>query len=69
MDSVDFVERPTILVVDDTPDNLAVLSSLLKDEYRVKVASSGEKALKVAAAANPPRPDLAGYHDAGTGRL
>jgi len=54
MDSVDFVERPTILVVDDTPDNLAVLSSLLKDEYRVKVASSGEKALKVAAAANPP---------------
>ena len=54
MESADFIERPTILVVDDTPDNLAVLSSLLKDEYRVKVASSGEKALKVAAAANPP---------------
>ncbi|KAF0221628.1 MAG: putative two-component system response [Rhodospirillaceae bacterium] len=53
-ESVDTVERLTILVVDDTPDNLAVLSSLLKDDYRVKVASSGEKALKVAAAANPP---------------
>lgn len=54
MESVDFAERPIILVVDDTPDNLAVLSSLLKDEYRVKVASSGEKALKIAAASNPP---------------
>ena len=50
----DFSERATILVVDDTPDNLAVLSSLLKDDYRVKVASSGEKALKIATADNPP---------------
>jgi len=54
MESRDFLERATILVVDDTPDNLAVLSSLLKDEYRVKVASSGEKALKIAATDNPP---------------
>lgn len=54
MESRDLLERSTILVVDDTPDNLAVLSSLLKDEYRVKVASSGEKALKIAAADNPP---------------
>ncbi|MGE5516875.1 MAG: two-component system response regulator [Bacteroidota bacterium] len=54
MESRDFLERATILVVDDTPDNLAVLSSLLKNEYRVKVASTGEKALKIAAADNPP---------------
>ncbi|NFV79722.1 response regulator [Magnetospirillum aberrantis] len=54
MENRGFLERATILAVDDTPDNLAVLSSLLKDEYRVKVASSGEKALKVAAADNPP---------------
>ena len=38
--------RPTILVVDDTPDNLSLMSGLLKDAYRVKVANSGEKALK-----------------------
>ena len=37
--------RPTVLVVDDTPDNVTLLSSLLKHSYRVKVANSGEKAL------------------------
>jgi len=47
-------EKATILVVDDTPDNLTLLSSLLKDEYKVKVANSGEKALKIAAASQPP---------------
>lgn len=36
----------TILVVDDTPDNLSLMSELLKDTYKVKVANSGEKALK-----------------------
>jgi len=54
MDSQAFTDRATVLVVDDTPDNLAVLSGLLKDTYRVKVASNGEKALKIAAAENPP---------------
>ncbi|EME68851.1 response regulator [Paramagnetospirillum caucaseum] len=54
MDAPDFTERATILVVDDTPDNLAVLSSLLKDDYRVKAASNGEKALRIAASDNPP---------------
>ena len=38
--------RPIILVVDDTPDNLTLMSDLLKGTYRVKVANSGEKALK-----------------------
>ncbi|MCW2278687.1 response regulator [Heliophilum fasciatum] len=41
-------EKKTILVVDDTPDNLALMSALLKDEYKVKVANSGEKALRIA---------------------
>ncbi len=54
MDTQDLIDKSTILVVDDTPDNLAVLSSLLKDDYRVKVASSGEKALKIATGDNPP---------------
>jgi putative two-component system response regulator len=50
----DLGSRPTVLVVDDTPDNLALISMLLKDVYNVKVAVSGEKALKIAFAANPP---------------
>ena len=33
-----FPKQPTILIVDDTPENLRVTSSLLEDHYRVKVA-------------------------------
>ncbi len=47
-------ERPTILVVDDTPDNLTLLSGIFKDEYRVKIAHSGEKALQICQTDNPP---------------
>jgi putative two-component system response regulator len=46
-------ERPTILVVDDTPENLTVLSDLLKDTYRVLLAKNGEKALKLATENKP----------------
>lgn len=46
----------TILVVDDTRDNLTVIGGLLESEYRVRVANSGERALKVAT--SDPRPDL-----------
>ena len=53
---LDFTQKPTILVVDDTPANLALMSSLLKGHYRVKVANSGEKALELARMA--PLPDL-----------
>ncbi|ASG20564.1 MULTISPECIES: response regulator [Nitrospirillum] len=42
--------RPQILVVDDTPDNLKIMSGLLKDDYHVRVANSGERALAVVAA-------------------
>jgi class 3 adenylate cyclase/CheY-like chemotaxis protein len=59
----------TILVVDDTPDNLTLMSGLLKEKYYVKVASSGEKALRIAQSENPPdlilldimMPDIDGY--------
>ncbi|CAO3452849.1 Response regulator c-di-GMP phosphodiesterase, RpfG family [Azospirillum largimobile] len=50
------VRRPLVLVVDDTPDNLMLMAGLLKESYRVKVASGGEKALRIAQTA--PAPDL-----------
>ena len=31
--------KPVVLVVDDTPDNLALMRSLLKDDYRVRLAN------------------------------
>lgn len=40
------VDRATVLVVDDTPDNLTLLTALLKDTYRVRAANNGEKALR-----------------------
>ncbi|NCC27707.1 MAG: response regulator [Gammaproteobacteria bacterium] len=46
----------TILIVDDTPQNLSVLGELLQPFYRVRVANSGEGALR--AASSPPSPDL-----------
>lgn len=49
-------ERSTILLVDDIPDNLAVLGELLQSNYRVLAATSGEQALQIALAT--PHPDL-----------
>ena len=43
---------PVILVVDDTPDNIDVLSAVLSSTYRIKVATNGERAIKIALA-NP----------------
>ena len=45
-----------ILIVDDTPTNVAVISGLLKDSFRTKVATSGAKALAIAT--GPEKPDL-----------
>ena len=50
----DVIRRPTLLVVDDTPDNLVLMSNLLKDRYVVKVANNGEKALKIVRTGEPP---------------
>jgi putative two-component system response regulator len=41
--------RPTILIVDDTPENLTVLGELLQPTYRVRAANSGRRALQIAA--------------------
>lgn len=45
--------RPTILVVDDTPDNIDLLRAVLEDDYRTKIAVNGERALKIANGAEP----------------
>lgn len=39
--------KATILVVDDTPSNITLLSSLLKESYKVKVAKDGERAISI----------------------
>ncbi|MCX7149461.1 MAG: two-component system response regulator [Rhodocyclales bacterium] len=46
----------TILIVDDEPTNLHLLTNLLRSEYQVRAASSGESAMR--AATSEPRPDL-----------
>lgn len=46
--------RLTILIVDDTQDNLLLLSHLFKGEYRVRLAQTGAKALELATSDNPP---------------
>ena len=48
--------RKTLLVVDDTRENLTVIAGLLSPDYRVRAVSSGERALKVAQTV--PYPDL-----------
>jgi adenylate cyclase len=45
--------RKVVLVVDDTPTNVAVISGVLKDSFRTKVATNGEKALAIATAEKP----------------
>lgn len=66
---VEGTDKQTVLVVDDTPDNIALVSSLLKDTYKTKIATSGAKALAIADADTPPdlilldimMPEMDGY--------
>lgn len=59
----------TVLVVDDTAANLILISDLLQAHCKVKVASSGARALKIAFSELPPdlilldimMPDMDGY--------
>jgi phosphoserine phosphatase RsbU/P len=49
-------EKKLVLVVDDAPVNLRVVSAILKDDFRVRIATSGAKALDLVKA--EPHPDL-----------
>lgn len=56
VDMLDRPDQPLVLLVDDMPENLTLMSELLADSYRVKVANHGAKALRIAA--GDPAPDL-----------
>ncbi len=47
-------DRATVLVVDDTSENIMVLDEILRADYKVKAANNGERALKIAGGDNPP---------------
>lgn len=49
-------KRNTLLLVDDSPESIEILRSLLGRKYRLKVALTGAKALELAPVA--PKPDL-----------
>ncbi len=49
-------QRKTVLLVDDAPANIQVVTSILKDIYKIRVATNGAKAL--ALAKDAPLPDL-----------
>jgi len=48
--------KQTILIVDDTPENIDVLTEVLDPHYQTRIALNGEKALKIAA--GEAKPDL-----------
>lgn len=59
----------TLLVVDDSPENIDILGDVLRPHYIVKVATSGQQALAVVESASPPdlvlldilMPGMSGY--------
>ena len=61
--------QPTVLIVDDTPENLSVLGEILQPTYRVRAANSGRRALQIAHGKPPPdlilldvmMPEMDGY--------
>ncbi len=41
------LQRPCLLLVDDTPSNIDILVGLLRDDYELKIANRGAKALRI----------------------
>lgn len=48
--------KAVVLIVDDTPNNIEVLSGVLKADYKIRAANNGERALKIASSS--PKPDM-----------
>ena len=55
-DALDFTDKQTVLIVDDTADNLQLMNELLKGQYKTRIANNGERALR--AAVQEPKPDI-----------
>jgi CheY-like chemotaxis protein len=61
--------KPRVLVVDDTPANLRILSDALRGEFELALAPSGARALEIALSQEPPdlilldimMPEMDGY--------
>ena len=60
--------KPSILIVDDSPDNLSLMAGLLLNHYTVKTAIAGAQVMKIAITEQPDvilldimMPDLDGY--------
>src|ERR1700689_1749250 len=49
-------QKQTVLLVDDTPANIQLVNSILKDSYKIRIATSGVKALELSRIT--PLPDL-----------
>src|SRR5580700_5545692 len=49
-------DAKTVLLVDDAPTNIQVVNSILKDTYKIRIATNGAKALDIAN--QIPAPDL-----------
>ncbi|MBE9563640.1 MAG: SpoIIE family protein phosphatase, partial [Proteobacteria bacterium] len=66
---LDLNKQQTVLVVDDTPENITLMSEILGDHYQIKVALNGRKALSIAQSDKPPdiilldimMPEMDGY--------
>jgi putative two-component system response regulator len=62
-------EKSTLLVIDDTADNLLLMNEILNTTYKVKGALSGKKGLQIAISETPPdlilldvmMPEMDGY--------
>lgn len=45
--------KPTLLVIDDIPENLTLMYQLFKEEYRVKGANNGRSGIRIAESSAP----------------
>ena len=62
-------QKPSVLIVDDMPENIDILRGILKQNYKLKIATNGENALKIAKGQQKPdiilldimMPDMDGY--------
>lgn len=50
----DLRQRQTVLIADDVPENIELLAAILDESYDIKVASNGERVIKIVYSEDPP---------------